>query len=103
VSAITEQTALRTIEQCAEFAGGMCPKKLRAVIRSGRGTPTMTNPRRDVWLVVWSEFVEWLNRRRVSGAEVDSQVAACRPARSEAARRRLVRVADQRPGTSESC
>lgn len=101
MSEITEATELRTLEECAAFAR-MEPPKLRAAIRSGRGTPTMVSPRRDVWLVVWPEFLAWLNRRRVSGAEVDSRVALCRPARSEAARRRLVRVEDQARGTSAS-
>lgn len=94
MSDITADTDLRPIEECAKFAG-LETKALRNIIRTRRGTPTMVTLLRGVDLVVWPEFLAWLNARRSAGPECDRLVAQCRPSRSEAARRRLVRVEDQ--------
>ena len=101
MSQITDTTELRTIEECAAFAR-IDAEKLARLIRTGRGVPTATSPTRGVLLVVGPEFLEWLNRRRVAGPEIDAVLAVARPARNEAARRRLVRVEDRRRGTSAS-
>ena len=63
MSEITGETELRTLEQCAEFIH-QDPADLRKLLRSVRGAPTMTTLRQGknhVSLIVWPEFLAWLN------------------------------------------
>lgn len=94
---IDETTDLRPLQECAEFAK-IDRATLRELIRTRRGTPTMITLKRGVDLVVWPEFLDWLNRSRVSGPEREAVLDRCRPTKDEAARRRRVRVSDQRRG-----
>lgn len=103
MSEITEETELRTLEECAKFARFDDPAELRKLLRSVRGAPTMTTLRKGknhVSLIVWPEFLAWLNRRRTTGPEREALIDRSRPTKDEAARRRRVRVADQGQRTS---